>query len=143
MWLAAAVLSLLLALTGCQTLQKINEAVNESPVLSYIAVQQAVARYIQSGDAQTRAQVVLSRASAIEAFVDGNPLASPGEVLQVFKDSVDMTKLSIADQLLVNDIIMFVEMGVKDAPPEEKPELIGVKDMLKTAKQTAQIFLGK
>jgi hypothetical protein len=113
------VLTLLLTLSGCG----VSKWINENPYLSDVGSKQAVARYIEAGDTpeqeQARVQGVLAWVSVGELYLTGESATKAG-LVALLTQSVNWDGMSVADRLLIEDLVFAVgdsvDVEVPDAP---------------------------
>ncbi len=135
--------SIIILLSACTTLETINDYISENDMLTSIAARQAVGRYIAAGDtleAETRrAESVVDILNKVNSFIDGNPKASPGDILKVVESNIKWDKLETSDRMLVSDILFLLnkELETKD----EAPKLIAIRALFDTAISAARVYL--
>lgn len=116
----------------------------ENPVMASIAVSQSTARLIQaSGDPKARAQ----RADKVLALAEGYVLETSGATFQgvvvLIGESIDYTKLTKADELLINDLLEILGLELQNLTKKkielQESEIILI--LIRKARTTAQAYL--
>lgn len=138
-------LTVLLFIPGCQS---INHALQDNELLSYIAIKNAVAQYIDSKgdefDQKVTAQRFMTATNAAEGFIESNPLASIDNVLNVAKRSVNYDDKSLADQLLIDDILLIVSKSINQQKRDKNiPDdyVVSIKQVIEAVRAGARVFL--
>lgn len=137
----------LAALAGCQSFNKALSYAQSNPIIVNVATKQAVARFVNGGDtpeAKTARALEVERVvRSVEHFLEGNPTASSKTILLVLKANVDFDALSVADRLLVDDILTVVEANLsknEQAGLLDDRAVIRIRVLLRTLMQTAALF---
>lgn len=135
------------ALTGCSALEHVGQYSRENPLVVNAATRQAVFRYIDAGETETdksnRAKSVIDAVREVDAFLEGNPTASIGALLQVIDAQIKWDKLNPADRLLIKDIVTMVGMSLEDklkAGLLSEDAVIGLRALFDTAITTAMLL---
>lgn len=137
-----------LFMTACETMEKLGDYFQENPVLTSLVTRQAIVRYIDKGateqDKKARAIRVDSRLSLILVYLNGNPLATAESLMIVVNDNINWDKLSKADKLLVQDMIILVKNSLlkgqdgKTLPPDT---MLSIRELLSVMRSAAALFL--
>lgn len=131
---------------GCAQLSK---TLNDNEVLSYIAVKNSTAQYIDKtakteAGKKAKASRVLAAANKAELFIDTNPTASIGTVVDVVKANANYGGLSIVDKMLIDDLLFIATRGIKEEQTEKSlPDnyVVDLKKVISYIKAGATPFL--
>lgn len=127
-----------LMMTACATLQ-------DNQVLTEIALGQTVARVIQNSDSpMDRARRCMLLADAIDKYLESGAVLSASTITDAVKGHLAARSLSPADKLLLNDLLLLAEKGLKDIEIKKLPELESVafvKSLTERIRSTAQLYL--
>lgn len=133
--------------TGCQFAARTADFINNNPFFVDSITRQAVVRYAEQGEtAEERAQ----RAVEVEvvskrmlAYIEGNPTADVDTILAVLEAQIAWERLSVADQMIVRDIIRLIEQDLRKKQIEKginHNTAIAVKSLLETALSAAVYY---
>lgn len=141
---------LCLSLGACSTISTLGDYVSENPLVAQIATRQAVAQYIAEGgsieEENARAQAVQKRIEKVLIYLEGDPKASPADLLVVIDSSIDWSELTYRDRLLVQDIVSLIERELEAAVDDIKiseSTRIALSIMFETAISAAEIYLSR
>lgn len=146
---AAFIAVFLCLFSACSTLNTLGDYVGENPLFASIATRTAVGHYIQVGDSIQdeikRAEQIETRVTKASLFLEGNPKATVGELMNVIESSIDWKELNPLDQALVTDIMRLVEQELMKHQ-ERQPDLkdstrIALVALFDTAIDAARLYL--
>ena len=130
---AAMAVLLMFSVSGCSLL----EVVEDSPMASYIVVQQSTLRFI--GDDVERAERVIEIAEQVEEYAAGT--VTVALLIDYTRAQVRWDKMSLADAALLDSLLMQLSISLEDkmGTGELSPEdLINVQTVVEWIKQNAQ-----
>lgn len=123
------------------------DSVNNNPVVVDIATRQAVYRYIDAAETEQgkieRAGDVVQRLRNVDAFLQGNPTSSISTLLDVLNSQIEWESLSMADRVLVQDIMSIVKLNLEQKAKEQildQDAVIGLRNVINIAITTASML---
>lgn len=135
-------------ITACETMESLGDYFQDNPVFVSMTARQLMVRYIEkekTEDAQkAKAIRVDSRLNLILVYMNGNPLATVDSLMDVVNDNIDWGKLTKADRLLVQDMILLVKNSLlkgkdgKTLPPET---MLSLRELLSVMRSAVALFL--
>lgn len=137
-----------LVITACAALEQAGDWVNDNPLVADLVVRQSVARYIDAGDTQVeksqRAADVKTVIERTTTYLDGNPQTGVAGIMDALNANIAWDRLSAADRLLVQDIMLMVQLNLAQKQAEDQlaaDTALAVRSLLRTAVSAASLFL--
>lgn len=142
------IILMLTLMVGCTAIERIGDYVSENELIVTIAARQAVGRYIAAGgtleEETRRAKAVESRLTKINEYLDGNPMATTDDIIEVVESNIDWASLEAHDKMLVGDIIAILKKELEKREYEtgiKESSLIAIRALFDTAISAARIYL--
>ena len=136
MWKALILAGMLVGMAGCSLL----EVVEDSPMASYIVVQQSTLRFI--GDDMERAERVMEIAEQVEEYAAGT--VTVALLIDYTRAQVRWDKMSLADAALLDGLLMQLSFSLEDkmGTGELSPEdLVNVQTVVGWIKSNAELAM--
>ena len=136
MWKALILAGMLVGMAGCSLL----EVVEDSPMASYIVVQQSTLRFI--GDDVERAERVMEIAEQVEEYAAGT--VTVALLIDYTRAQVRWDKMSLADAALLDSLLMQLSFSLEDkmGTGELSPEdLVNVQTVVGWIKSNAELAM--
>ena len=136
MWKALILAGMLVGMAGCSLL----EVVEDSPIASYIVVQQSTLRFI--GDDMERAERVVEIAEQVEEYAAGT--VTVALLIDYTRAQVRWDKMSLADAALLDSLLMQLSFSLEDkmGTGELSPEdLVNVQTVVGWIKSNAELAI--